>query len=81
MAQANGASEWRKRTERGRIEMDLLCRNRRVRIPTLGSRLGGKTYALAACGVRAGCVSRSRSRDEGCSALRNRLIGSRLQTA
>ncbi|WP_187820494.1 hypothetical protein [Pasteuria penetrans] len=29
-------------------------------------------------GVR---VSRSRSRDEGCSALRNRLIGSRLQTA
>ncbi|WP_223127997.1 hypothetical protein [Pasteuria penetrans] len=26
-------------------------------------------------------VSRSRSRDEGCSALRNRLIGSRLQTA
>ncbi|WP_187820711.1 hypothetical protein [Pasteuria penetrans] len=27
------------------------------------------------------CVSRSRSRDEGCSALRNRLIGSRLQTA
>ncbi|WP_281289901.1 hypothetical protein [Pasteuria penetrans] len=37
--------------------------------------------APVACGVQAGCVSRSRSRDEGCSALRNRLIGSRLQTA
>ncbi|WP_149453430.1 hypothetical protein [Pasteuria penetrans] len=30
---------------------------------------------------RRGCVSRSRSRDEGCSAFRNRLIGSRLRTA
>ncbi|WP_149453179.1 hypothetical protein [Pasteuria penetrans] len=32
-------------------------------------------------GPKLGRVSRSRSRDEGCSALRNRLIGSRLQTA
>ncbi|WP_149454095.1 hypothetical protein [Pasteuria penetrans] len=44
---------------------------------------GGEFISSApvACGVQAGCVSRSRSRDEGCSALRNRLIGSRLQTA